>query len=400
MSSNNLLLNFSNKIGKLLEDPDYEFNTIIRTGNDSNPKCFKAHSFILRAMSPYFRAALSSKHVMKEGDWTYLEQPNFSPSAFDVILKFMYTGTISMEKRDNAEIADLLVTAQELGLHELVDFLKDHLIQNQEKIIQNETASTNSVPSVDHMSGSAELRSTKRRGRIRLVGAGPGDPNLLTRAAFQAIHEADIILSDKLVPEEVLKLIPSQTEILISPKKFCADANAAQEELNRLGLNALNQGKNVVRLKQGDPFLFGRGGEEFLFYRSHGYTPQVIPGISSCMSAPLLANIPVTHRGVASQFLVCTGTGKQNTLPDIPPYHPSRTTVFLMACHRIKQITHVLINDEKYPPECPCVVIERASCKDQNIIRGTVGTIAEILEQVGHKPPGTLVVGWSCLTLL
>ncbi|CAG8675116.1 12362_t:CDS:2 [Dentiscutata heterogama] len=393
MSSNNLLLGFSNKIGKLLEDPDYEFNTIIRTGNDSNIKCFKAHSLILRAMSPYFRAALSNKHVMKEGNWTYLEQPNFSPSTFDVILKFMYTGTIYIEKQDNSEIVDLLKTAQELGLHELVDMLKDHLIQSQEKIIPKETADTNLVPGVDHMNGSnemSELRSTKRRGRIRLVGAGPGDPNLLTRAAFQAIYEADIVLTDKLVPEEVLKLIPPQTEILVSPKKFCADANAAQEELNRLGLNALNQGKDVVRLKQG----------EFLFYRSHGYTPQVIPGISSCMSAPLLANIPVTHRGVASQFLVCTGTGKQNTLPDIPSYHPSRTTVFLMACHRIKQITQDLMNDGKYPPECPCAVIERASCKDQNVINGTVGTIAEILEQVGHKPPGTLVIGWSCLTLL
>ncbi|CAG8499599.1 5050_t:CDS:2 [Scutellospora calospora] len=349
-------------------------------------------------MSPYFRVALSNKHVMKEGNWTYLEQPNISSSAFDVILKFMYTGIISMEKRDSEEIVVLLETAQELGLYELVDFLKDHLNKNQEKIVQKETADSK-VSNGNHTNSSSELRSNNKRGRIRLVGAGPGDPNLLTRAAFQAIHEADIILSDKLVPDEVLKLVPSQTEILISPKKFCADANAAQQELNRLGLNALNQGKDVVRLKQGDPFLFGRGGEEFLFYRSQGYTPQVIPGISSCMSAPLLANIPVTHRGVASQFLVCTGMGKQGTLPEIPLYHPSRTTVFLMACHRIKQITQDLMNDGKYPPECPCAVIERASCKDQNVIQGTIGTIAEILEQIGHKPPGTLVIGWSCLTL-
>lgn len=147
-----------------------------------------------------------------------------------------------------------------------------------------------------------------------------------------------------------------------------------------------------------DPFLFGRGGEEFLFYRSNGYIPQVIPGISSCMSAPLLANIPVTHRGVASQFLVCTGTGRKNTAPEIPEYHPYRTTVFLMVCHRIKQITRDLM-DAGFPAECPCVVIEKASCMDQNVIKGTVGTIADILERVGHNPPGALVIGWSCLTL-
>jgi len=181
------------------------------------------------------------------------------------------------------------------------------------------------------------------------VGAGPGDPNLLTRAAYQAIQEADLILSDKLVPNEVLKLIPQHTEVFIAAKKFCANVEAIQAELNRAALDALNQGKDVVRLKQGDPFLFGRGGEEFLFFQSNGYIPQVIPGISSCMSAPLLANIPVTHRGVASQFLVCTGTSKRNTLLEIPMYHPARTTVFLMACHRIRDITKDLMDKGNYP---------------------------------------------------
>ncbi|CAG8730399.1 6166_t:CDS:2, partial [Acaulospora colombiana] len=207
-----------------------------------------------------------------------------------------------------SEITNLLEAAQELKLWELVEFLKDHLIQDRnKKTLSKSPDKTCIVQSKDHASTSRESsKSLSKRGRIRLVGAGPGDPNLLTRAAYQAIQEADVILSDKLVPSEVLKLIPQQTEVLVAAKKFCANAEASQEELNRLGLEALSQGKDVVRLKQGDPFLFGRGGEEFLFYRSNGYTPQVLPGISSCMSAPLLANIPVTHRGVASQLLVCT----------------------------------------------------------------------------------------------
>jgi uroporphyrin-III C-methyltransferase len=148
-----------------------------------------------------------------------------------------------------------------------------------------------------------------------------------------------------------------------------------------------------------DPYLFGRGGEEFLFYQSHGYIPEVIPGISSCMSAPLLANIPVTHRGVASQFLVCTGTGKKNTIPEIPTYNPVRTTVFLMACHRIRDITKDLMEKGKYPSDCPCVIIEKASFPDQREIRGTIGTIADIIDKEGHTPPGTFVVGQACTAL-
>ena len=117
------------------------------------------------------------------------------------------------------------------------------------------------------------------------------------------------------------------------------------------------------------------------------------------MSAPLLANIPVTHRGVASQFLVCTGTGKKNTTPEIPIYHPVRTTVFLMACHRIRELTKDLMEKGNYPSDCPCVIIERASFVDQREIRGTVGTIADIIENEGHTPPGTLVVGQACVVL-
>jgi uroporphyrin-III C-methyltransferase len=148
-----------------------------------------------------------------------------------------------------------------------------------------------------------------------------------------------------------------------------------------------------------DPYVFGRGGEEYLFFQQLGYTPEVIPGISSAMAAPLFADIPVTHRGVASQLLICTGTGKKNTKPDIPPYHPTRTTVILMGIHRIRQLANELMEIGGYPEDCPCAVVERASCPDQRVVHGTVGTIASIMERVGSMPPGTLIIGRTCEVL-
>ncbi|CAJ0625781.1 23351_t:CDS:2 [Entrophospora sp. SA101] len=372
MTTNNLLTTFSNKIGQLIQDvdndDDNEYNTIIRVGDGQDTKLFKAHSLILKAVSPHFRNLFKSENnFMRDGNWNYVEKPYISPLTFEIILKYMYTGSISIRNLDSIKIMEIIETAKEFLLYELVEYLN-------------------------------RPRSNKKCGRIQLVGAGPGNPHLLTQAACNAIQEADLVLADKLIPEEVLKLVPSDTELIVATRKFCANADAIQEEINQTILQALNNGRHVVRLKQ-DPFLFGRGGEEFLFFKSHGYIPNVIPGISSCLSAPLYANIPVTHRGVASQLLICTGTGRKNSLPDIPIYNSCRTTVFLMAIHRIKQLITDLINDGKYPPECPCAVIEKASCKDQRVIHGTLATIADIINRAGTNPPGTLVVGWTCLTL-
>ncbi|ORX63829.1 uroporphyrin-III C-m [Basidiobolus meristosporus CBS 931.73] len=228
-----------------------------------------------------------------------------------------------------------------------------------------------------------------KKGRIRLVGSGPGNPELLTRAAYDAITTADVVLADKIVSEDIIRLIPSEVKIA---RKFPGNADKAQEEMNMNAVELLKQGKNVVRLKCGDPFLFGRGGEEVLFFRKYGFEAEVIPGISSCMAAPLFGGIPVTHRGTANQFMVATGTGKNCTLPDIPPYSSNRTTVFLMAIHRLPMIVQDLIK-HGYPADCPVAIIERASCPDQRVLRGTISTICEIIERVGTTPPGTLVVG-------
>ena len=247
---------------------------------------------------------------------------------------------------------------------------------------------------------------------IILAGSGPGSPHLLTLATHHAIQTATVILADKLVPEPVLALIPRRTPVHIA-RKFPGNAEAAQEELLALGLDALKQGKTVLRLKQGDPYIYGRGGEEYAFFRKHGYSAVVLPGITSAVSAPLFAAIPSTHRAVADQVLICTGTGRKGTAPTPPPYIKSQTVVFLMALHRLESLVNSLIgkgpesadlggsgtNHLPWPVETPCAVLERASCPDQRVIRTTLRYVAEAVEEEGSRPPGLLVLGWSCEVL-
>ncbi|KAJ5083190.1 hypothetical protein N7456_012617 [Penicillium angulare] len=244
------------------------------------------------------------------------------------------------------------------------------------------------------------------KGKIVLAGSGPGHPDLLTRATYNAIQRADIILADKLVPAPVLDLIPRRTEVHIA-RKFPGNADQAQEEFLQMGLAALQKGKQVLRLKQGDPYLYGRGAEEFEFFRGEGYIPLVLPGITSAMSASLFADIPATHRGVSDQVLVCTGTGRKGAAPQPPTYVPTQTVVFLMALHRISALIESLTlpSDDitqprvLWPKETPCAIIERASCPDQRVIRSTLEHICQAFEATGSRPPGLLVVGVSCHVL-
>ncbi|TFB01389.1 Uroporphyrinogen-III C-methyltransferase [Trichoderma ghanense] len=264
------------------------------------------------------------------------------------------------------------------------------------------------------------------KGRIILAGSGPGHPDLLTRATYNAIQTADLILADKLVPSGVLDLIPRRTPVEIA-RKFPGNADQAQDELLAAALAAASAGKTVLRLKQGDPFIYGRGGEELAHFRQHGFDAPgavtVLPGVTSALSAPLFAAIPATQRDVADQVLICTGTGKRGKAPSPPEYVPSRTVVFLMALHRIvglvRELTTPIEDDETESPDpnnttasqlqtktpssralwplsTPCAVIERASCPDQRVIRTTLAHVAEAIEAEGSRPPGLLVVGRSC----
>lgn len=268
----------------------------------------------------------------------------------------------------------------------------------------------------EYSSGNTNISDTngtqlpERKGKIILAGSGPGHPDLLTRATYNAIQCSDIILADKLVPAPVLELIPRRTEVHIA-RKFPGNADQAQEEFLRMGLDALQKGHQVLRLKQGDPYLYGRGGEELGFFRAQGFTPVVLPGITSALSAPLFAEIPATHRGVSDQVLVCTGTGRKGAAPEPPTYVPTQTVVFLMALHRlsalIDSLTKPFVEEcdclprsrTLWPVETPCAIIERASCSDQRVIRSTLEHVCQAFEAEGSRPPGLLVVGASCHVL-
>ncbi|KAI8368294.1 tetrapyrrole methylase [Radiomyces spectabilis] len=272
----------------------------------------------------------------------------------------------------------------QLSDQDMEDLLQDY--QNDEGY-----ESMEKLPSLCVPSPASIINKSASQGTISLVGSGPGDPGLLTVAAQEAMETADLVLADKIVPAEIVALVKCELKIA---RKFPGNADAAQEEFNQIALKALRQGKHVVRLKQGDPFLFGRGGEEVLFFRSHGYCPKVIPGISSSVAAPLLAGIPLTHRSVASQFLVTTGTGARNSAAPLPVYDEHRTDVFLMAIHRLEALTQDLLTKQKYPSDLPCAIVERASCADQRILWGQLDNIVQVLESVGgSRPPGLLVVG-------
>ncbi|KAJ1820638.1 uroporphyrin-III C-methyltransferase [Coemansia sp. RSA 2675] len=230
-----------------------------------------------------------------------------------------------------------------------------------------------------------------KRGKLTLVGAGLGDPELLTVRAHRALLEADVVLADKLIPEPVLDVIKCE---IYTARKFPGAATEAQDDLYRRGLEELAKGRNVVRLKQGDSFVYGRGGEEILFFRKHGYEPEVIPGLTSAINGPGLCGIPVTHRGVADQVLVLSGADRNGALPSIPSYLATRTLVVLMSVKRLAQITQ-LLSQSGHPPDLPIAIVERAGCSDQRTVRGTLETIVDVVERVGHNAPGLIVAGFA-----
>ncbi|AAS54788.2 AGR298Cp [Eremothecium gossypii ATCC 10895] len=297
-------------------------------------------------------------------------------------------------------------------LSELADVSVDKLLDEQTGAACSGTTATTGAASVtgatedtaaepaegvaSDSSGARDL-ARSAAGSIALVGSGPGSLSMLTLGALSEIKSADLVLADKLVPQEVMNTIPAGTETFIA-RKFPGNAERAQEELAEKALAALREGKRVVRLKQGDPYIFGRGGEEYLLFKRHGFEPRVVPGISSALAATTVAHIPATQRDVAEQVLICTGTGRRGVLPPAPEFVAARTTIFLMALHRVGDLVQALL-EQQWDPQVPAAIVERASCPDQRVTRTTLASVPEVVEQIGSRPPGLLIVGHAVTSL-
>ena len=238
----------------------------------------------------------------------------------------------------------------------------------------------------------ATIGEVPKMGTITLVGAGPGDPDLLTVGAARVLAKKDcLVIADRLVSTEVLATVQGQLRIA---RKLPGCAESAQQEIYRWTEEAVRNGTDVVRLKIGDPYVFGRGSEEVLeFRRRLGIEAHVVPGVSAVFSSPLLGGIPVTHRGVANQVIMSTGYGKEYSSPALQPYHPDQTAIFLMAVGRLRDLCQRLSSEAHYPASCPVGIVERASCPDQRVVIGTVENIADLADELEVKAPATIIFG-------
>jgi uroporphyrin-III C-methyltransferase/precorrin-2 dehydrogenase/sirohydrochlorin ferrochelatase len=229
------------------------------------------------------------------------------------------------------------------------------------------------------------------KGHVSLVGAGPGDPGLLTRTAVARLRAADFVLYDALVDERILKLARRAQRFYVG--KRAGRHAMTQTAIQALMVRAARRGRRVVRLKGGDPFVFGRGGEEALALQHAGVPYDVVPGISSAIAAPAAAGIPVTHRGVASAFLVVSGHDEETFASAIAGLQPNGVTVVvLMGLGRAAAIAGRLI-ERGWSRRTPAAVIVDATRADQQVWRGTLDQLATDAVAVDGGGAGTLVIG-------
>jgi len=230
---------------------------------------------------------------------------------------------------------------------------------------------------------------------VYLVGAGPGDPGLITVKGLEVIRKAQVVVYDQLASPELLKEAPADAEIIYVGKKAGAHA-LPQEEINRLLVDRARAGLTVVRLKGGDPFVFGRGGEEALALKAAGLPFEVVPGVTAAVAVPAYAGIPVTHRGLASLVTCITGhedpTKEASAIPWEMLAKTQGTLVFLMGVKNLADNCRRLMEGGR-SPETPAAVIEKGATLEQRTVTGVLGNIAAKAREAAIKPPAILVVG-------
>lgn len=232
-------------------------------------------------------------------------------------------------------------------------------------------------------------------GKVYLVGSGPGSEGLLTRRGRAVIDRADVVLYDQLPGEEILATLPGRAE-KIDCGKYGGKHTLEQDEIESLMVDRAKKGKIVVRLKGGDPFMFGRGGEELETVRAAGIPVEMVPGITSALAVPASMGIPLTHRKYASQVTILTGNEdptKPGPALDWKLLAQLRgTIVILMGVANLEKIAEVLVKHGK-SATTPVAIIERGLRKDRRITTGTLGNIATKAKDAGVKPPAVIVIG-------
>jgi uroporphyrinogen III methyltransferase/synthase len=232
-------------------------------------------------------------------------------------------------------------------------------------------------------------------GKVYIAGGGPGDPGLVTLRAAQVLAQADVLLYDALVSDEVVALASAHSEKIFVGKR-CGLRAMSQHEITELMIGFALEGKCVVRLKGGDPFVFGRGGEEAQALHNAGVPFEVVPGVSSALAVPAYAGIPLTHRGVSASFTVVTGhedPGKPSTQIDWERLaRGGGTLVVLMGLTQLRTIVENLVG-HGLSTATPVAVIENGTLNGQRIVEGTMGTIAGDVDLAQMRGPAVIVIG-------
>ena len=229
-------------------------------------------------------------------------------------------------------------------------------------------------------------------GKVYLTGAGPGDIELMTLKAARVVKEADVIIYDRLANPEILDMAKKDCAMIYVGKED-KKHTLPQDEINELIYQASLKYENIVRLKGGDPFVFGRGGEEALYLYDRNIDFEIIPGITSAVSVPAYAGIPVTHRGITTSFRVVTGhenPKKKISQIEWETFLNDETIVFLMGFHNIELITSKLISLGKNK-DYPCAVISKGTTPEQQVVTGTLENIVNLSK--GMPTPAIIVVG-------
>jgi len=234
-----------------------------------------------------------------------------------------------------------------------------------------------------------------KKGKVYLVGAGPGDPGLITLKGFRLLQMADVVIYDRLVHPEILSEIPVEAEKFYVGKK-CDHHTVPQDEINALIVEKAREGKIIVRLKGGDPFVFGRGAEEILYLVEEGIEWEVVPGVTSATAVPAYAGIPLTHREFSSMASIITGHetfSKDRSQLRYDLIAPNDSTlVILMGMTNLNTIVDELILHGR-PASTPTCIITWGTYPEQKVLSGTLGDIVDKKEKAGLKPPGIVVIG-------